>query len=377
MTTTESELSSTRTSARHVFLALYRQRRVVLGIPFVAGLIAVAISFLLPKWYLATARILPPQQSQSSAVAILGQVGGLASMAGQHLGVRTPSDVYIAMLRSRTVTDAIIHKFHLQNVYDEDTMVDTRKELSRHATIGAGRDAVIAIEVEDRDPERAAAMANAYIEELSKLTLNLAVTEASQRRLFFEAQLKKAKDDLVTAELELKTFTQKAGLVNPQGQVSVTVAAAAALRAQISAKEIQLTAMRTFATEANPDVERTRQELAGLRSELARIGKDHDKKGADVLVSFGKAPEVSLEFVRRFRDLKYYETLFEVLAKQYEIARIDEAKDATLIQTLDVAVSPDKKSRPLRSVIVLVTVFIALVVAVVLGIVREASPEGR
>jgi tyrosine-protein kinase Etk/Wzc len=376
MTTTQSSKGSMPTSVRHVLVALYRQRRIVLGLPLVAGLIAIAIAFLLPKWYLATARILPPQQGQSSAVAILGQLGGLASMAGQNLGVRTPSDMYIGMLRSRTVSDAIIHKFELQSVYDEDTMVDTRKELNRHATIGAGRDGVIAIEVEDRDPQRAAAMANAYIEELSKLTLNLALTEASQRRLFFEAQLKKAKDDLITAELELKGFTEKAGLVNPQGQVSVTVAAAAALRAQISAKEIQLTAMRTFATETNPDVERTRQELVGLRSELARIGKDHDKKGTDVLVSFGKAPEMSLEFVRRFRDLKYHETLFEVLAKQYEIARIDEAKDATFIQTLDVALSPDKKSRPLRSVIVLVTVFVALVVAVIVGIVREASPEG-
>jgi uncharacterized protein involved in exopolysaccharide biosynthesis len=298
-------------------------------------------------------------------------------MAGQGIGLRNPSDVYVGMLKSRTISDAIIRRFDLRKLYEEDTLVDTRKELNRHVTIGAGRDGVIAIDVEDKDPKRAATMANAYVEELSKLTLTLAVSEASQRRLFFEGQLRKAKEDLTDAEVQLKVFTEKAGLVNPQGQVSVTVAQAAALRAQISAKEIQLSAMRSFATENNPDVERTRKELVGLRNELARIGNDHDKGGADVLVPFGKAPEVSLEFVRRYRDLKYYETLYEVLAKQYEIARIDEAKDATLIQTLDVAVPPDKKSRPLRAVIVLVSTLIALIAAVVGALALESRRVGH
>lgn len=381
MTDTSSETTRARVeeepSLPALIDAIYRRRRLVLGLPAVVGLLALLVSLLLPNWFLATARILPPQQSQSNAVAILGQLGGLASMAGQGIGLRNPSDVYVGMLKSRTISDAIIRRFDLRKLYEEDTLVDTRKELNRHVTIGAGRDGVIAIDVEDKDPKRAATMANAYVEELSKLTLTLAVSEASQRRLFFEGQLRKAKEDLTDAEVQLKVFTEKAGLVNPQGQVSVTVAQAAALRAQISAKEIQLSAMRSFATENNPDVERTRKELVGLRNELARIGNDHDKGGADVLVPFGKAPEVSLEFVRRYRDLKYYETLYEVLAKQYEIARIDEAKDATLIQTLDVAVPPDKKSRPLRAVIVLVSTLIALIAAVVGALALESRRVGH
>jgi uncharacterized protein involved in exopolysaccharide biosynthesis len=197
------------------------------------------------------------------------------------------------------------------------------------------------------------------------------VSEAGQRRVFFEAQLRKAKDDLTAAEVEMKRFTQEAGLVSPAGQVSVSVASAAALRAQITAKEIQLSAMRSFATESNPELIRTARELVGLRTELAKMEKDTKAKDGDVLVPFGKAPEVSLEYTRRFRDLKYHETLFEVLAKQFEIARIDEAKDATLIQVLDVAEQPERRSRPKRTLIVVLTTVLAIVLAIVAAVLAD------
>src|SRR5258706_7377954 len=207
-------------------------------------------------------------------------------------------------------------------------MLDARRELARNTSIVAGREGIINIEVDDKDPKRAADMATAYVEELRNQTLNLAVGEASQRRLFFEGQLKKARNDLTLAEMELKKFSESAGLMNPQGQLSLTVAAAASLRAQITAKEIQLAAMRSFATESNPDMKRIMQEVLGLRSELAKLEKDPTITKGDVMMPFGKAPGVALEYGRRFRDMKYHETLFEVLARQYEIARIDEAKDA-------------------------------------------------
>jgi tyrosine-protein kinase Etk/Wzc len=357
--------------------ALRKHSRIVVGFPAFIGVLAIAAAFFLPKWFTGTARILPPQQSQSNALAILGQLGPLATVAGQSFGVRNPSDVYVAMLKSRTVADAIIKRFDLVKVYGEDTLVDTRKELASHAVIGAGRDGVISIEVEDQDPQRAADIANAFVYELSKLTLSLAVTEASQRRLFFESQLAKAKNDLAEAEHALKAFNLKAGLVDPQGQVSITVATAAALRAQIAAKEIQLSAMRSFATGKNPDLERTQQELVGLRGELAKIQRKTGAQDSDVLVGFGQAPELGLEYVRKYRDVRYYETLFEVLAKQYEIARIDEAKDAHLIQVLDAATVPDKRSRPMRAVIVIGSLFLAIVIAVVTALILETNAGSR
>jgi uncharacterized protein involved in exopolysaccharide biosynthesis len=347
-----------------------RHPRLVIGAPIIAGLMAVIVSLLLPKWYTATARILPPQQSQTNAVAILGQLGVFSGGASQALGLKNPSDVYVAMLRSRTIADKLIGRFDLGNVYDLTLLVDVRKELASNSRITAGRDGLIAIEVDDREPARAAAIANAYVDELRGMTLDLAVSEAAQRRLFFEGQLQKAKNDLVLAESALKRFTEDRGLVNPQGQIGLSVAAAASLRAQITAKEIQLSAMRAFATEDNPELRRSLRELAGLKGELAKLERESTEAKGDVLVPFGKAPEVGLEYVRKYRDVKYYETLYEVLAKQYEIARIDEAKDATLIQVLDRAIEPERKSRPRRALIVSLTVLFALAasVAVALGI---------
>jgi len=358
-------------------LVLARRRKLVIGFPAAVGLVAVVVVLIMPKWYTATAKIMPPQQSQSNAVAILGQLGAIAGGAGQALGLKNPSDVYVAILKSRTVADSLIKKFELKSVYDEEYVVEARKELARNSSISSGREGIITIEVDDRDPKLAAEIANGYVEELRGLTVNLAVSEAGQRRLFFEGQLKKAKNDLTSAEVELKKFTQDSGLVNPQGQIGLSVAAAAALRAQIAAKEIQLSAMRTFATDANPDLRRTLQELSGLQTELAKMEKNATSGKGDVMVPFGKAPEVGLEYVRRFRDMKYFETLYEVLAKQYEIARIDEAKDATLIQILDHAVPPERRSKPQRSIIVVASVLLAGILVVLWALMADATARAR
>lgn len=367
------------TSLLDFLVILARERVLVLGLPAAAAIIAVVVAFALPHWYAATTKIMPPQQTQSSALAVLGQLGGLAGTAGQALGLKNPSDTYVAMLKSRTIADKLIERFNLKAVYDEETLFHARKELARNSNITTARDGIITIEVEDKDPKRAAELANAYVDELRNLTSNLAVSEAGQRRLFFEGQLKKAKDDLTVAEIELKKFTQSAGLINPQGQISLSVSAAAALRAQIAAKEIQLSAMRTYATESNPAMKLTLQELGSLRGELAKMEKDTTAGKGDVMVPFNKASEVGLEYLRRYRDTKYFETLFEVLAKQYEIARIDEAKDAAVIQVLDIAVPPERKSRPRRAVIVGVAVLIAGVLAIFIafarGVTRRASRD--
>jgi tyrosine-protein kinase Etk/Wzc len=348
-----------------ILIVLAKHKKLILGLPFLAAVIAAGITLLMPNWYTATAKILPPQQSQSSAVAILGQLGMLGGAAGGALGIKNPSDIFVAMLKSRTVADAMVDRFKLKELYNTQFVQDARKALVGNSTIVAGRDGVITISVDDKSPQRAADMANAYIEEMERLTLKLAVGEAGQRRLFFEKQLKQAKDDLTRAETELTKFQIEKKVLNPLGQASLTISAAAGLQAQIAAKEVQITALKSFATQDNPDLYRAQEELAGLRVQLAKVGRGGSSDPGDVLLSMGKAPAQGAEYLRKFRDMKYYETLYELLARQYEIARIDESKDATLIQVLDRAVPPERKSGPVRRRTVLLTLVISFLVTVI------------
>ena len=360
-----------------ILIVLAKHKKLILGLPFLAAIITAGITLLMPNWYTGTAKILPPQQSQSNAVAILGQLGALAGGTTQAFGIKNPNDVFVAMLKSRTVADSLIEKFDLKTIYDKELMTDVRKILARNTGITSGKDGVIAIEVDDKDPKRAADLANAYVSQLEVLTLNLAISEAGKRRLFFENQLQKVKEELTSAEVELQKSQESSGIINPAGQASLSVAAAAGLRAQITAKEVQISTLRAFAAEQNPDLIRTESELAGLRRELARMQGTSGLEKGDVLLSIGKAPKASLDYLKKYRDVKYYETLFELLAKQYEMARIDEAKDATLIQVLDKAVQPERKSRPKRSLIVLLTSFVAGLLAVLWAFVREALARAQ
>ena len=368
----QSPNSDDEISLLDILIVLAKHKKLILGLPLLAAVIAACVTLLMPNWYTATTKILPPQQQQSSAAAVLGQLGALPAGAAQALGVKNPNDTFVAMLKSRTVADNLIQKFDLKKVYDQDLMMYTRKELANNTNVASGKDGVITIEVDDKDPKRATEIANTYVDELRNLTSVLAVGEAGQRRLFFETQLKNAKDDLTRAEVDLKQFQQKTGLINPQGQESLTVSAAASLRAQITAREVQLAAMRTFATPQNPEMLRVQEELSGLRTEMAKLEKNSNAGKGDVLVAVGRAPEVGLEYIRKFREVKYFETLFELLARQYELAKIDEARDATLIQVLDKAITPERKTKPKRIVIVLLTGFVTGILAVLAAFLMQA-----
>jgi uncharacterized protein involved in exopolysaccharide biosynthesis len=293
------------------------------------------------------------------------------------VGIKNPNDLYVGMLKSRTVADNIIDRFELQKLYDKDTMVETRKEFASNSSITAGKDGLITIEFDDEDPKRAAAIANAYVEALDKLTQSLAVTEAAQRRLFFERQLMQAKEDLSKAEVALKVTQEQTGLIKLDDQGRAIIEAVAALRGQISAKEVELRAMRTFTTENNPDYIRTQQQLAGLRTELTKLERAQISGGGDILLPTGKVPEAGLEYLRKFRDVKYNETIFELLAKQFEAAKIDEAKEAAIIQVVDQAIAPDRKSKPKRSLIVILFAFLGGVVAVTIAFLCEAYQKAR
>jgi tyrosine-protein kinase Etk/Wzc len=370
---TSTTQSEDEISLLDLLIVLAKYKKLILGLPFAAAVLTAGITLLMPNIYTATTRILPPQQQQSTAAAMLGQLGALAGAAGGSLGIKNPNDLYVGMLKSRTVADNLIGQFKLQALYKKKTMVETYRALDKVSSITAGKDGIISIEVDDENPKRAADMANAYVDELYKLTQNLAVTEASQRRLFFEKQLKKAKDELAGAEVAFKQTQEKTGVLQIDAQGKAMIEAVGAIRAQIAAKEVEMGALRTFATEQNPDYLRAQQELIGLRAQLGK----YEKGGESDLLPTGKLPEAGLENIRKLRDVKYYETLYELLAKQYEMSRVDEARDASIIQVLDKAVSPDRKSKPKRAVTVILTAVVIGILAILIAFLRESLGKAR
>lgn len=339
-----------------------------------AALLSFVVVFLLPQYFTAEAKLLPPQQAQSMASAMMGQLSQLAPLlqaaGGKDLGIRNPNDMYVAMLKSRTVADALIERFSLMSVYHKKVREETRRRLEDLTQIVAGKDGIISVSVDDRSPSRAAEMANAYIDELEKLTRTLAVTDAGKRRIFFEREVKAANDELATAESQLKQTEESTGIIQLDSQAKVMLEAYADLRGQVAAKQVEIQAMRSFATPENPDLIRAQQELAALQTQLSRFERGQGNRSPTDL-ALEKVPGAGLEYIRKFREVKYREALFELLAKQYEAARIDEARDASVIQVMDKAVTPEKRSWPKRGLFVLTVTLIALLVGILLAYLTE------
>jgi tyrosine-protein kinase Etk/Wzc len=364
-----------------LLIILFRHKAIILRTTLAAAFLAAVVALLLPNRYTATASILPPQQNQSLAASMIGQLGALgpvAAMAQKDLGLKNPNDLYVGMLRSRTVEDALIRRFDLLRVYRDKRMSDAREDLEDASGIVLGKEGFIGISVEDKDPGRAPQIANAYVDELRRLTQDFAVTEAGQRRIFFERQLELTKRNLADAELALKDTEQKTGLIQLDGQAKAIIESVVKLRALIAAKEVGLHAMRLFSTERNPDILLGEQELSGLRRQLALIEKQSANSGVDsgnVQLPAGNVPEAGLQYVRKLRDVRYAETMVELLAKEYEAARLDETKTAAVIQVLDPAIEPDRKSSPHRTLIVVIVTLLGLCGSV--GYVWSAEALGR
>jgi uncharacterized protein involved in exopolysaccharide biosynthesis len=333
-------------------------RLLVLG-PLAAGLIALGYSFLITPTFTATTKILPPQQQQSASAMLASQLGALTGLAGAAgLNLKNPADLYVALLKSRTVADRLIDRFDLMQVYEAKFRMNARKALEDSTRVTAGRDGLITIEVDDTDPKRAADIANAYVEELGRLNDNLAITEAQQRRVFFERQLKDAKAKLAAAESALAAIGVGTGAIRASPQA--TVEAVAQLRAQVTAQEVRLAAMRGYLTDAAPELRKAQMELAALRAQL----KQSEATQPDV--SSGDA------YVEKYRDFKYHETLFELMAKQYEAARLDEAREGVVVQVVDVAQVPEWKSKPRKALIAVLTTLVAGFVLLIFVFVQES-----
>jgi tyrosine-protein kinase Etk/Wzc len=328
--------------------------------PLAVGLLALGIAFTIAPTFTATTRFMPPQQQQSSAAMMLQSLGALGGLAGAAAGLKNPNDQYVAFLKSETIANALLDRFKLVERYESKLKMDARERLAAASNISAGKDGLISVDVDDKDPAFAAELANAYVQELGRLMSRLAVTEAQQRRAFFEAQLAQTKDKLVQAELALKAsgINSSALKSNPE----VAVKAVAELQAQIAAQEIKLGSMRGYLTETAPDFKQAQTELAALRAQLTKAERSPATPvtGADA------------DYVARYRDFKYYETLFELFAKQFELAKIDEAREGAVIQVVDLAQPPERKRKPKKAQIAVLSTLAAGFVLLLFVFVRSA-----
>lgn len=318
-------------------LPLVQHWKLLLLGPLVVGLAALGITFAIPKTYLSKTVFVPPQQQQSAAAAAISQLGALSGLAGAAGGIKTPADQYLALLQSATVADRLIDEFGLMKVYDVEYRFKAREALDGNVRMTLGKkDGLITIEVEDESAERAASMANRYVEELRLLTSKLALTEAQQRRVLFETQLKQTRDQLTKAQqvLQASGFTQEA----LKADAKASAEGYARLRAEATAAELRLQALRRGLSDTTPEVQQALSTVGGLRAQLARLAEATDLTGAT-------------DYVSKFREFKYQETLFELLARQYELARVDESREGALVQVVDEAKPAEHKHRPLRALI--------------------------
>jgi tyrosine-protein kinase Etk/Wzc len=334
---------------------LLRGKKTILAFMFVASVLALyLVCFVMKPTYTGIATFLPPQSAPGSAMSQLASQLGSLSMVALGGGGKTPGDVYVGILKSRTIAEDLIKRFDLQDEYKAKRFSDAAVALKARSSFVIGtKDTLITISVIDPDPKRAADLANGYLDALYRQNGRLALTEASQRRLFFEQELEHEKNVLADAEVELKKTEEQTGLISVNGQAQVAIESIAQVRAQISSREIELGALRQAATNQNPEVVRVQTQIDGLKQQLQKLENDSGvRQFGNYLPATANVPALALEYVRKEREVKYREVLFELIAKQYESARLDESREAPVLQVVDRAVVPDRKSGPLRTVIV-------------------------
>ena len=315
-------------------------RLLVLG-PLLAGLLALAYSFTIPPTYTAIAKFMPPQQQSTGEAALLKSLGALGGLAGSTAGIKNPNDQFIAFLKSNWVADALIDRFKLTARFGSKFKEDTRKTLGSVSKFTAGKDGLITVEVDDKDPIFAAQLANSYVEELGNLLKSMTVTEAQQRRAFFDKQVSLTKDKLIRAEDALKTSGVNNSILKLNG---AAVNVVALLQAQITAQEVKLASMRGYLADSAPEFKQALNELTAFRNQLAR------KEGTSANPNAEEA-----DYLGRYREVKYQESLFELYARQFEVAKLDESRESVVNQVVDAAQPPERRSKPKRGEIAIQT----------------------
>jgi uncharacterized protein involved in exopolysaccharide biosynthesis len=332
-----------------LMLPILRHWKLLLAGPIVAGLVALGITYLIPKTYTARTVFLPPQPPQQNAAAsAIAQLGALSGLIGGAVGVKSPADQYVALLQSASIGDRLVDEFKLMEIYGKRFRFEARDALSKNVRVSLGKkDGLITIEVDDQDPQRAAEMARRHVDELRRLTTQLALTEAQQRRVFFESQLKQTRDRLTSAQLALQASGFNPGALKAEPRAAAE--RYARLQAEAVAAQVRLQTMRRTLHDSAAEVQQQLTLLGALQRELEKAqAPSADEGGPD--------------YVSKYREFKYQETLFELFARQYELARVDESREGMLIQVVDPATTPEYKSRPKRALVAGVTVLVCAVV---------------
>ena len=351
-------------------IALGEQKRILFGIPAVTTALALAYAFLATPIYTARTVLLPPQQQQSAASSMLASLGSLAGIAGAAVGVKSPEEMYVAFLRSRTLEDEVINRLDLRAHYKDKTPYETRKDLEHNVHVSADKQTgLITIDADDKDPVFAARLANMEVTALHDLLGRIAVTDAQQRRVFFGREVKHTELALAAADARFRRLSAEGGLPVTEALAETSVQISAALRAQITAKEVELSALRRFATEKNADVQRLMGQLVALRAQLDRL----QQGGAHVTPT---TPQ-GVAAIAALRDLKTNQAVLSVMIKQYEMAKIDEAREGPLLQQVDVAQPPDHRSKPRRGLIVLLGAAGGLLIGVAAALLRSALDKAK
>lgn len=347
---------------------LVRRRNLIIKLTMSAAVLAVLYSLTLTNIYTATAKVMPPPKDSGggAAAALLGQLGGLGGLAA---GLGGTTDLYLGILKSRSVADAVIRRMNLMQEYKTKTWDATRKKLENVVKFQAGKDGIITITADDKNPRKAAMLVNTFIEELDRTSLRLNLTKAGTERNFLEKRLTVVKQDLKNAEDEMKTFQEKYKTIKADVQAAAAIEGVARLKAEIVTKEVQLAALRHSMTDEAPEVKTLLAAISRLRGQMSSMSGAGE--GGGVIPGVGNAPGIGVEYVRRLREFKIQEALFEQLTKQYELAKINEARDSSALQVLDEAVTPTKKSKPKRSLIVILATVTAFFCSIFLVFIQE------
>jgi len=347
---------------------LIKRKMFIIKLCSVAVLASVIYSLTLPNIYSATAKLVPPQKDAGGGLsAMLGQMGGLAGLAAGGLG--GGSDLYLGILKSRSVADAVVQRLDLVKVYQSPTLEAARLRLDAAVKVQAGKDGIITISAEDLDPKRAALLANTVVDELGRTTVRLNLSKAGTERAFLEKRLAQVKTDLKAAEESLKVFSQSSKIIQVDSQAKASIEGIARLKGELAKEEVQLAVMSSNQTEQSPEVKALQTGIRRLRAELTSLAGPGS--GGEGIPNVGNLPSAGLEYSRKLRDFKVQEAIFEQLTKQYEMAKINETKDSSSLQVLDEAVVPVSKSRPKRSLIVVVSAVTAFLVSILIIFAQE------
>ena len=369
----EKQKTKDQTHFLDYLIIFYKRKKLIIYMTFGAAVVSAIIVLLLSDVFMSEARIMPPSQGNAAAAQLLNQFTGGLSLSSI-LGGGT-SDLYAGMLQSRSVLDGVISKFDLMKLYEEDNLIDTREELKDNIKVDTDpKSGIVTVSVYDKDPKRAANMANAFIDELKKLSSGLAISDAAQRRLYYEEQLKATKLNLTKAEEALKAFGEKTGVLQVEEQGKAVFEGIAALRAQIAAKEVEIKVMKSYSTPNNPDLQKLEDALRALRAEANKL-EAKGGSGFDPLMSAGRMPAAAMEGLRLMRDVKFNEKLFEMLMALYETAKLDEAKTASIIQVVDTAIPSDKKAKPKRALLVLLAMSAGFFMSVFTVLILETKEK--